>query len=170
MIDHTNGKIKDFSTITLFFDGGCEPKNPGGVSTAGWVAYNKKIKLAEQGKVVMNGGPLATNNFGEYSALCLALEWLIEQKWQGELIIKGDSKLLVEQVSGRWKCKAEHLGVIRDKIWEQFRTLNLQIITKDDPLLMEGKQLVSLTWIPRELNNYANDLCRKAYQQYKGNK
>ena len=168
MIDHTNGQINKFSFITLFVDGGCEPKNPGGVCTAGWVLYNKNNILAEQGKVVVDGGDLATNNYGEYNALFFALNWLIEQKWKGELVVKADSKLLVEQVNSRWKCKAEHLAEVRTKIWDQLNKLNLKIVNEDSPLAGEGKQPVTLTWIPREKNAYANDLCRDAYKKYKG--
>src|SRR4051812_41121090 len=99
--DNTQGRIKDHASLLLHVDGGCEPKNPGGVATAGWALYNPKepaTPIVEEGRVVQDGGKLATNNTGEYSALWFALKWLHEQGWEGELTVKADSKLLVEQV------------------------------------------------------------------------
>lgn len=65
-------------SLLLHVDGGCQPKNPGGVVTAGWVIYDKETNetLVEESKVIRDGGPEATNNFGEYSSLGLALTYL----------------------------------------------------------------------------------------------
>ncbi len=172
--DNTNSKICDYSSLLLHIDGGCEPKNPGGVTTSGWVFYDLNepaTPLAENGVVVQDGGPLATNNYGEYMALVLALEWLISQKWQGNLVIKADSKLVIEQVSGRWKVKADHLKPLKAKILKHLETLNLMIT--DDEIadkyyrsLLSDNYHCSLMWVARDFNAYANDLCRAAYVEY----
>lgn len=166
--DHTCGKINDYKCIELYVDGGCEPKNPGGSATSGWVIYDckdLKTPLVEQGEVVQKGGPLATNNYGEYSALILSLKWLVSQNWRGNIIIKADSKLLIEQVSGRWKVKAEHLKPLKSLILNSINDLNLDIINENDPLPSENKTSCKLLWIQRDFNEYANDLCRKAYKE-----
>jgi ribonuclease HI len=107
-------------------DGGCEPKNPGGVATCGWVIYDPSNKiLAEEARVVQDGGPLATNNYAEYCGLGFALKWLREQEWRGELNVQADSQLLVNQVTEKWQCKAKHLIPLRNKIWEHLEALNL---------------------------------------------
>lgn len=49
-----------------------------------------------------------TNNVAEYSALLLALTRATELGAQ-EVEIESDSRLLVEQVNGNFKVKAEHL-------------------------------------------------------------
>lgn len=168
--DYTKGKLAEHADLLLHVDGGCEPKNPGGVATAGWVFYDtKKPKepLAEEGTVVRDGGELSTNNYGEYCALALALKFLIEQKWAGTLTVKADSKLLVHQVKGEWKCNKEHLSEVRDTIWARMGKLNLHIVTTDEPLPPEGKTACNLLWVRRNLNEHANDLCRAAYQEYK---
>jgi ribonuclease HI len=171
LLDKTNGCIKSYKSLLLFVDGGCEPKNPGGAATSGWVLYDPKdtsVSLAEQGEVVKDGGPLATNNYGEYNALILALDWLVKQRWQGDLTIKADSKLLIEQVSGRWKVKAEHLKPLRENIWNFLLALNLVRIDEVNPELPPPwKNSCHFMWIPRDSNQYANDLCRSAYQDYK---
>lgn len=145
--------------LFLFVDGGAEPTNPG-TATSGLVFYDKNQNVIfEKGEVVQDGGPTATNNFGEYSALYLALEWLCNKKWNGELIVKADSKLLVEQVNNRWKCNLPHLQQLRKKIWELLEILNLQL-----------EKNCKLSWISRKQNKRANDLCRIAYQKYKEKK
>lgn len=173
MIDHCSGNIKNHTSLVLHVDGGCEPCNPGGTATSGWVIYSSaksKKPLAEAGEIAQDGGPLATNNYGEYSALCFALKWLVSQKWEGDLIVKADSKLLVEQVRGTWKCKASHLAVLRSVIWKYFDMLNLQIVTEDNPLPDPDRKSVTLHWIPREQNSYADALCHAAYEEHKKGK
>jgi ribonuclease HI len=165
--------IHEFKSLLLNVDGGCEPKNPGGVATAGWVFFNPKkstTPLEEQSAVVRDGGPLATNNFGEYKALILALNFLAKNNWRGELTVKADSKLLIEQVAGRWKVKAEHLKPLRSKIWQLMDDLQLERVDEHNPIASEGRYPCHLIWIKRELNGYANDLCRKAYQDYRQGK
>ncbi len=173
--DHTNGKIRSFKSLTLFVDGGCEPKNPGGTSTAGWVLYNNAVLgvdnsnklLVEEGRVAKDGGPLATNNFGEYSALCFSLKWLVEQNWRGNLDVFADSKLLVEQVNRNWKCNKTHLSEMRDKIWNYLELLEMKNLKAPFEVENKHRNLFSLTWVPRDQNAYANDLCRAAFQEYK---
>jgi ribonuclease HI len=167
--DHTNGGIKQYASLLLYVDGGCEPKNPGGVATAGWAIFDPKnptMPLAEEGRVAEDGGKIATNNLGEYSALCFALRWLTQQGWRGELTVKTDSKLLVEQVNGRWKVKAEHLAVLCTKVWTYMDSLDLFRVTESEPLPPEGKFACYILWIPRELNEHANELCRLAYKEH----
>jgi len=126
--DFTGGKIKEYQKLLLCVDGGCEPKNPGGVATCGWVIYDPSNKiLVEEARVVQDGGPLATNNFAEYCGLGFGLKWLREQEWRGELTVQADSQLLVNQVTEKWQCKAKHLIPLRQKIWEHLEALNLSI-------------------------------------------
>lgn len=167
--DTTQGRINDHTSLLLHVDGGCEPKNPGGVATAGWVLYDPKQPtkpLVEEGRVVQDGGKLATNNTGEYCALGFALKWLNEQGWKGELTVKADSKLLVEQVNERWKCKAEHLATFRKKIWKLMEDMGLQRVSEDSPLPDDGRHAFRLVWVPREQNQAPDGLCHEAYKEY----
>jgi ribonuclease HI len=124
--DKTFGKITEHKALLLCVDGGCEPKNPGGIATYGWVIYGKnKQILVEDCNVVLDGGPLATNNYAEYCALGFALKWLREQKWRGNLTVQGDSQLLIYQVTEKWKCKAKHLQPLRERIWQYLDDLKL---------------------------------------------
>ena len=83
---------------------------------------------AEHGRPVLEfWEPLgnATNNVAEYRALLLALE-RAEEAGADEVEIRSDSKLLVEQMHGNFKMRAEHLkpllaeAVVRAKSFRSF--------------------------------------------------
>ena len=62
--------------IEVYFDGACEPVNPKGIATYGYVVYRNGKKIREDcGLVGIGQG--ATNNIAEYTALIKALEYLI---------------------------------------------------------------------------------------------
>lgn len=85
-----------------------------------------------------------TNNVAEYRALLLALE-RAEEAGADSVEIRSDSRLLVEQMHGTFKMRAEHLkpllaeSILRAK---RFRTF-------------------SITHIPREQNMKADRLANK---------
>lgn len=77
-------------------------------------------------------GEIVTNNQAEYRTLIAALESLIQtpdvDPASVDLEICGDSKLVIEQVAGRWKVKHPELrplhATARDLV-RQFRTVTL---------------------------------------------
>jgi ribonuclease HI len=85
-----------------------------------------------------------TNNEAEYAALILLLEEA-ERRGIGELEIRGDSRLVVEQVRGRWKISAPHLRPLAERA----------------RALMAGRA-VRLLWVPREENREADALSNRA--------
>jgi ribonuclease HI len=102
---------------------------------------------AEHGRPVLEFyEPLGstTNNVAEYRALLLALE-RAEEAGADEVDIRSDSRLLVEQMHGNFKMRAEHLkplladAVLRAKRFRRF----------------------SITHIPREQNTKADRLANK---------
>jgi ribonuclease HI len=62
------------------------------------------------------------------------------------LLIKGDSKLVVHQVSGMWRCHKPHLDEVRERAW----SVLAQVVT---------------CWIPREENEEADLLSKDASSQ-----
>ena len=142
--------------FTLYFDGSCEPTNPGGVATAGWVLKEGTLQIAAGSKEICRG-PKATNNVAEYAALGFGLRHILDN-FGGTAVdtlhIRGDSKLVVEQVARRWKCNKEHLAKLRDRCLELLE----QIGCKWDS-----------TWIPREQNTEADALSQSAYVAATGN-
>jgi ribonuclease HI len=86
-----------------------------------------------------------TNNVAEYRALLLGLKKCKELGIKN-LEVFMDSKLIVEQMSGRWKIKNKNLIPIYSEIKE-----------------IEFNK-ISFTWIPRKENIHADQLANKALQ------
>jgi len=135
--------------ITIFFDGLCEPINPGGVAVYGYVIYHDD-RIIKKGCRVIGVGHGMTNNVAEYSALKRAIEWLISEKIQDdEITIKGDSMLVINQLRGDWKVKSKTSRKFVPEIKELLK-----------------KKRVRFVWIPREENAEADMLSRVAYKRY----
>jgi ribonuclease HI len=136
--------------ITLYFDGLCRPRNPGGVATYGYVIY-KDGKKVKKGYGVVGSGTGMTNNVAEYSALKHAAEWVKQNCSEDEIAIRGDSLLVIHQMNGIWQIKSE----TSKKFVPEIRKL------------LEGRK-TSFVWIPREQNAEADQLSNVAYNQAGG--
>jgi ribonuclease HI len=128
----------------IYFDGACGPVNPGGVATFGWrfIAPNGRTLASDHGEVCR--GPGATNNVAEWHALLRALRFLADRGWRGRLQIYGDSRLVINQLTGRWKCHKGHLRRYRDACLNLLRRMGWRA-----------------SWIPREQNAKADMLSRR---------
>lgn len=140
----------------LFFDGGCEPQNPGGWMVWSWVLYRGDLR--EYGVSIAEPCPRNTNNVAEYLALHDGLKRAKEirqtefsQKYPG-LVIRGDSNLVCMQVGNKWKVKNERLKTahIRCHIY----------LTELSPY--------EIQWIPRDQNSEADELGRTEYAKVVG--
>jgi ribonuclease HI len=134
--------------ITIYFDGLCRPKNPGGTATYGYVIY-KDGKKVKSGSGVIGSGAGMTNNVAEYSALKRAAEWVSRNGGDDEIVIKGDSRLVIHQMNGTWQIKSE----TSQKFVPEIRRL------------LEGRK-TRYIWIPREQNAEADVLSNLAYNQH----
>lgn len=145
--------------MRVFFDGACEPVNPGGVATCGWIIYGGDDEIVADDAEFVREGDGATNNVAEYHALGRALRWLVDNQQSldgiGQLKIFGDSQLVCKQVDGSWKCNKDHLLKLRDRC----RELLAELRTKVE---------VEIRWIPREENEAADSLSRTAYESHTG--
>lgn len=131
-------------------DGLCEPRNPGGTATFGWVARRAGTLVASDNAVICRG-PQATNNLAEYSAVIAAANWALHWAADGEpILFRTDSQLVVNQVNGQWQVRSPKIA----------------------PLCAEARQLlgrlrrshnVRLEWVPRAQNAEADALSRVAY-------
>jgi ribonuclease HI len=142
--------------IEAYFDGLCEPKNPGGVATFGFA-------VLRDGKTVHEGHGLAatpysegaTNNVAEYTGVLKALDWLLLQGMGKErIVVRGDSELVVKQLKGEYKVKSPLLSPLYQKLKE-----------------LESKfRSITFEWVPREQNRQADRLTNLAYADYTGQK
>lgn len=123
-------------------DGGSRG-NPG-VAGSGTVVYSdKKEKILREIAYVV--GTTSTNNVAEYRGLIEGLRAARELE-ATEVEVFMDSKLVVEQMSGRWKIKHPDMKVLAIQARE----------------LASGIGRVSYTWIPREKNKVADHLSNVA--------
>jgi len=122
-----------------FIDGAARG-NPGPAGAGVYVEPERDRPVLEFWEPLGN----TTNNVAEYRALLLALE-RAEEAGADAVEIRSDSRLLVEQMHGTFKMRAEHLkpllaeSILRAK---RFRTF-------------------SITHIPREQNMKADRLANK---------
>lgn len=127
--------------VSLFCDGGSRG-NPG-VAGSGSVLYDESgATLAEIAYVV---GSKASNNVAEYHGLLRGLE-AAKELGATAVDVNMDSKLVVEQMSGRWKIK--HPGM---------KELALKARK-----LASGFEEVTYTWVPRAKNKKADELSNVA--------
>ena len=132
------------SVLQLYCDGGSR-SNPGpsGLGIAGYHVgddgVEKKECIFEKGVFIEN----CSNNFAEYLALIQAMNYAAESDYNN-IEFYSDSKLIVEQVNGRWKVKSCDLKELAEAAINRVKALR-----------KHGAQ-VTLTWIPREKNVHAD--------------
>lgn len=113
----------------------------------GPAAYGAVLKDAATGAVIAEDGTaigVATNNVAEYSGLIAGLELAAAYAPGATISVRMDSKLVVEQMSGRWQIKHPDMK----------------------PLAARARSLApggtTYTWIPRGENTYADRLANEA--------
>lgn len=126
--------------VVIEADGGSRG-NPGPA------AYGAVLRDADTGEVIAEEGTtigVASNNVAEYSGLIAGLRLAQELAPGADIEVRMDSKLVVEQMSGRWKIKHPSMR----------------------PLATEAHQLApfgtTYTWVPRLENAYADRLANEA--------
>lgn len=123
-------------------DGGSRG-NPG---TAGYGAVVRDATTGEVLTEVSESIGRATNNVAEYSGLLAGLRAAGRLAPGAEAEVRMDSKLVVEQMSGRWQIKHPDLRVLAAEARQAARAL--------------GR--VTYTWVPRERNTRADRLANQA--------
>jgi ribonuclease HI len=130
-------------TVVLQFDGASKG-NPGVGGSAAVLLKNGVLIHSR-----MYSHPhRVTNNVTEYYGLIIGLQLALENGYT-EICVEGDSKLVIEQVFGTWKCS--HKNMI--------------------PLCEESKKLKALfksisgRWIPRENNSEADKYANMAIKR-----
>ena len=135
-------------TINAWFDGCCEPKNPGGHAAYGVVIEVDGAITLQTGDYVGHGKEIS-NNVAEYAGVIRILEALAGIP--GTAVIHGDSKLVINQ-----------LGV---KKWKSHGGLYVPYMQKAKLLLAPLKDRVKFQWIPREKNEMCDRLSKDVLRQ-----
>ncbi len=99
----------------IIYTDGASRGNPGPASYGFTIAAGNGKLLAEAGEYI----GITTNNVAEYTAVLESLKRIKEKYSQNfplKLELFADSKLVAEQLSGRYKVKSPHLKPIIEKI------------------------------------------------------
>ncbi len=134
--------------MIFYCDGLCEPRNPGGYACWAWVML-KDRDLTEEASAFgcVGHGPEMTNNIAEYNAVGRAIRFANDNN-HINAVFRTDSQLVVNQVNGTWRINKPHL-------------LKMALRTRELLKANGGR----LEWVPREENEIADTLSRKAYAE-----
>jgi ribonuclease HI len=96
-------KVYPESNFTMNFDG-CSKGNPG-LAGVGAVIYCLDDEIWS-GSLFL--GNKATNNQSEYTGLIFGLQQALDMNIK-TLIVKGDSQLVINQMTGKYKCNSDNI-------------------------------------------------------------
>lgn len=139
--------------IVCFFDGCCEPRNPGGAMGYGAIVIVDDQKVLEwSGYDAADKGN--TNNIAEYKSLEKILDYLLENDLTGEnILIKGDSQLTVRQMAGEYGINnGAYVPFAKRCLLKKARF----------------KKLPKFEWIPRAQNEDADNLSKSELSKQTG--
>lgn len=133
--------------IICYFDGSCEPINPGDICSYGAIIYHSNIEIWRCSEIYTPKIQSQTsNNIAEYCGFGVTIRYIKNNDLDNkEVIIYGDSKLVIEQMSGNWKIKGG--------LYIPFAKRALEI-------LCTFRKMPTLQWIPHEQNTIADELSK----------
>jgi ribonuclease HI len=126
--------VDDESFCRIYFDGATRPTNPGQASCGAVIDIPNGESIT-----VSKALGWQTNNFAEYSGLVIGCQKALELGYKGASI-KGDSRLVVNQITGYYPVKSDNLL----PLYEQALSLLCQF------------DFYVIKWIPRHENERAD--------------
>ena len=143
------GHARGMPEWVLHFDGLYEPRTTDkGIATYGWQARHGDDLAAQDKGLLLGPGEGGSANVAEFGALLHGLQWLAANKRDDcPLVIRGDSKLAIETVAGRWNLTSPRLLPLRDLARDLLAQLGHATLEK----------------VSRDANAHADRLSREAY-------
>jgi ribonuclease HI len=140
--------------VEAWFDGCCEPINPGGHAAFGALVKVDGVVTYSEGRYVGHGQGIS-NNVAEYSGAIAVMEHILSlqsQNWppRTSVTIRGDSKLVIEQMAGNWKAKQGAYIPFFKK-------------AKDVKAKLKGR--VRFEWISRDFNDECDFLSKQVLRE-----
>lgn len=121
----------------------------GSRNNPGPAGYGALVRDASTGEVLREAAEflgVVTNNVAEYNGLLAGLRLAHEVDAHAFVEVRMDSRLVIEQMSGRWQVKHP----------------DLRPLVREAASLASSFSGVSYTWIPRERNKAADRLANEA--------
>lgn len=143
-------KVHPLPKMNMYFDG-CSKGNPG-LAGIGFVINENENGIENEICNYGNFIGLKTNNEAEYYALIEGLKEAINRNIT-ELIVFGDSQLVIKQVKGEFKIKSDNLIPLHKRVIElkqQFKYINFVHVLRN-----KNKRADSLANLGVE--NYVNN-------------
>lgn len=132
--------MKSYDYI-CYFDGACTPINPNGAMGMGVIIYDSNEKVVHTISEYQEPKEGNSNNVAEHLAFGYALNWFLNNELnQKRILFKGDSMLVVRQISGFWRIKKGFY-------------VSHALENKE---LMKSFPNSKIEWIPREENSEAD--------------
>lgn len=131
--------------VTCYFDGSCEPTNPGGAMGSGSLIKVDGVIVYSESKFYA-AHPKNTNNVAEYIGLGLILKYILDNGLdEKDVTIMGDSQLVIRQMTGEYSIKS---GAY------------VKYALRCKELLAKFRSKPVLFWIKREQNSEADQLSK----------
>lgn len=127
-----------------YFDGSSAPTNPGNMGAGALIKDNRNNVIASYSRKMGWG----TNNMAEWLALLALLNLAIEHKIDN-LIVYGDSALVINQARGKYRVKSPRLKEYKNK----------------EVVLKRQIKCLVYSWIPRKMNHEADKLSTACFKQ-----
>ncbi len=138
--------------IELWIDGSCFLVNHLRIASVGFIIKKGEMTIAKSSKIVGKGKKM-TNNIAEYNAFIYALREIKRRQLDTEeILVRSNSRLLVDQIRGSWKAKTAAIF----------------------PLYREARQIainlkLKIKWISKEMNIEANEIAYIAVKNWTEN-
>jgi ribonuclease HI len=141
--------VEGSGPVVVHFDGACQPPGSEGVAGWGFVIDGPGLHYEDCGLATRPFSAHSTNNVAEYVGAIRALEQLRSIGYSGEVVVAGDSQLVVRQMNGEYEVRAEHL-----KAYHAWLRQLAGMFRK-----------VEFRWVPREENEAADALSKRAVDE-----
>lgn len=141
--------------IEAYFDGCCEPVNPGGTASYGVVILKNGQEIFRASELFLpkKGRERETsNNIAEYAGFKAILQFLLSNNLQGsQIIVRGDSNLVIQQM---FRTLQNH-----GKLWK-IKQGHYVPVARECKELLKQFPYIAGEWIPREKNGLADELSK----------
>lgn len=131
--------------IIIHFDGGITGGNPGGKIVYGFLVLDENNNQIYNETAKEEAHESTSNNVAEYKGLILALNYIIDNNITDDIIIKGDSQLVIKQMSKIWKI---HNGLYKNVAYKALTLVN-------------ALPNIQFVWVSRKLNTEIDSLIKQ---------
>lgn len=140
--------------IEIYFDGACEPINPGGTASCGYLV-KRDGKVIIQGSKMIGVGKGMTNNIAEYTGLIEAIKAISNLNTKEKVKICGDSNIVCNTVAKKWGWNKKKTA------WNPHKNASHLKLLLEEALDLLKNFEYEIKWISNKKNQEADQLSRE---------